>query len=106
MKSVILELYRVARSKEWKPWELQDELRKIYEGVVAVGDDLSFTIKIDGLRSANLEVLGARKCRIHPFKNAYRFEKGFIAFEDRFLRISRDLDEEVLLKILDLIIED
>ncbi|MDI9609800.1 MAG: hypothetical protein QFX36_00545 [Archaeoglobales archaeon] len=53
----------------------------------------------------DLELLGGRKCIIRPFKNAYRFERGFIAFSGKFLRISRDLEREKLEKILDLLLK-
>ncbi|MEM4156309.1 MAG: hypothetical protein QXQ38_06255 [Archaeoglobaceae archaeon] len=52
-----------------------------------------------------MELLGGRKCIIRPFKNAYRFERGFIAFSGKFLRISRDLEREKLEKILDLLLK-
>ncbi len=104
MKDVILKLYKTAKTKNWKPWELQSELRKIYEGVVAVGDDLSFTIKLEkDLRNVSLN---GKKCKIYPFKNAYRFDKGYIAFEGRFLRVSRDIDEKLLEKIIDTILPE
>ena len=104
MKDVILKLYKTAKTKNWKPWELQSELRKIYDGVIAVGDDLSFTIKLEkDLRNVDLN---GERCKIYPFKNAYRFNKGYIAFEGRFLRVSRDIDEKLLEKILDAILPE
>ncbi|RLI82523.1 hypothetical protein DRP07_05065 [Archaeoglobales archaeon] len=99
----IIELFRLAKSKDWKPWELQSELRKLCENVVSVGDDLSFTIKFE----RDLEVdetaimkLKTRKTKIYPFKTAYRFNKGYIAVDDRFLRVSREIDEDKLPYIL------
>ncbi len=104
MKDVILKLYKTAKTKNWKPWELQSELRKIYDGVIAVGDDLSFTIKLEkDLRNVDLN---GERCKIYPFNNAYRFNKGYIAFEGRFLRVSRDIDEKLLEKILDAILPE
>lgn len=105
-KELIKKLYRKAKEKDWKPWELQDELRKLCENVVAVGDDLSFVLKFDGKIVVDLDELvklNGRKTKIYPYKNAVRFDKGYIAFDGRFLRISRDLDEKRLTKILNLI---
>ncbi|MET1125205.1 MAG: hypothetical protein ABWW66_08150 [Archaeoglobaceae archaeon] len=96
---MIVELQRIARSKDWKPWELQEELRKVYSDVVAVGDDLSFTVRLPEGVEVNEEAvkqLGGVPCRIYPFKKAYRFGKEFIAFEGRFLRVSRNLDERII----------
>ncbi len=106
MRDVVLSLYRIARSRNWKPWELQTELRKVYEGVIAVGDDLSFTLKLDREVSGDLEVLGGMKTRIYPYKKAYRFEKGYVAFEGKFLRVSREIDEKLLVKILETILPE
>lgn len=101
---MILRLYEIANSKSWKPWELQSVLRKEFEGVVAVGDDLSFTLKLDfKIPSKDLEKIGGQKCKIYPFKNAYRFENGFIAFDGNFIRISRNLKREKLEEILNLL---
>jgi len=99
----ILRLLEVANQKDWKPWELQTELRKLEENVIAVGDDLSFTIRLDGEVYVDEKALldcGARRTRIHPFKKAYRFQKGFIAVEGRFIRVSRDFEPEELMRIL------
>jgi hypothetical protein len=97
----IIELYRIANSKEWKPWDLQTELKKRCDRIISVGDDLSFTLKLDhDLRNVDLEKFGGKKTRIYPFKNAYRFETGFVAFEKNFLRISVKIDEKLLAEIL------
>jgi|Deesub1362A_J573_1020465.scaffolds.fasta_scaffold00110_9 hypothetical protein len=99
----ILEMLRVARVREWRPWELQDELKKISKSttVVAVGDDLSFTLKTEnelGIES-RLNEIGGKITRIYPFKLAYRFDRGFIAIEKNFIRIGREIDEELLKRI-------
>ncbi len=99
----IAKLLQLAKSRDWKPWELQSELRAIDENVVSVGDDLSFTIKFERELHVDenaLMKLKARKTKIYPFKTAYRFENGFVAVEGRFLRISRNLDEFSLFEIL------
>ncbi|MCS7144706.1 MAG: hypothetical protein NZ879_06770 [Archaeoglobaceae archaeon] len=102
---MIIKLYEIAKSKEWKPWELQSVLKKEFEGVVAVGDDLSFTLKLNfEIPSVELEEFGGQKCKIYPFKNAYRFGKGFVAFNGNFLRISRNLSGEDLDRILDFLL--
>ena len=103
MKEIVLKLYEVARSRKWRPWELQDELKKIYPGVVAVGDDLSFTVKLPSVRVDERRILelGGRPCRIHPFRKAYRFDRGFIAFQSGFLRVSRDIDKSLLEVVLE-----
>ncbi|MEM0330399.1 MAG: hypothetical protein QXU31_06705 [Archaeoglobaceae archaeon] len=76
-------------------------MRREFEGVVAVGDDLSFTLKLDfKIPTKDLEKLGGQKCKIYPFKNAYRFKNGFIAFDGNFIRISRNFRREELEKIL------
>jgi len=107
MKEIILKLYDKANEKEWKPWDLQTELRKIYENVIAVGDDLSFTVKLENdVKAVNLESFGANEVKLHPFKTAWRFEKGFIAYEGKFLRISREIDKKLLSKILDAILPE
>ncbi|MDK2796005.1 MAG: hypothetical protein PWQ22_772 [Archaeoglobaceae archaeon] len=101
-----MKLYEIANSKEWKPWELQSALRKEFEGVVAVGDDLSFTLKLQfEIPNEDLNRIGGKSCRIHPFKNAYRFENGFIAYNGKFLRISRNLDKTLLEKILEILLK-
>ena len=104
VKEKILEAFRIARESNERPWELQDKLRKVFPSVVAVGDDLSFTVKLERNVTVDEEKilsLGAKKVRIYPFKNAYRFERGFIAVEGKFLRISRDVDEKILREFLD-----
>ncbi len=107
MKDVILRIYDTARMQEWKPWDLQTELRKIYEDVIAVGDDLSFTVKLkEELRRVDLEKFGGKRVKIHPFKEAYRFERGFIAYEGKFLRVSREIDKKLLSEILDVILPE
>ncbi len=105
MKELILKLYEKANEKDWRPWELQTEMRKIYENVIAVGDDLSFTLKLEkDIKPLNLEQFGGDKVKLHPFKTAWRFERGFIAFEGKFLRISREIDKKLLSRILDVIL--
>lgn len=107
MRQTILKLYEKANERDWKPWELQSEMRKIYENVVAVGDDLSFTVKLDkDLKPVSLEKFGASKVKLHPFKTAWRFERGFIAFEGKFLRISREIDKKLLEEILSVILPE
>lgn len=107
LKQTIIDLYETANSRKWKPWELQSRLKDIYSNVIAVGDDLSFTIKLEEeLKDVNLGEIGAQKCKIHPFKNAYRFDRGFVAFEGRFLRVSAELDKKLLLKVLELILPE
>ncbi|MBO8181360.1 MAG: hypothetical protein H0Z28_01035 [Archaeoglobus sp.] len=99
----IIRLLEIAKNKEWTPWELQTELRKFEKNVVSVGDDLSFTLKLNGKLAVDEEALtrlGAQKTKIYPFKRAYRFEHGFIAVEDKFIRISRNLKPEELSEIL------
>ncbi|MCD6493249.1 MAG: hypothetical protein J7K36_05555 [Archaeoglobaceae archaeon] len=106
MIDLMLRLYQKANEKNWKPWELQDELRKICNRVVAVGDDLSFVIKFDYPITLSLDELikmKGKKAEIYPYKNAVRFDKGYIAFDGKFLRISRELDKEKLIKILKLL---
>jgi len=79
MKELIKKLYNKAREKDWKPWELQDELKKLCENIVAVGDDLSFVLKFDQEIVLNLDEivkLKGTKTKIYPYKNAVRFEKG------------------------------
>ncbi len=107
MKQIILELYEKANEKDWKPWDLQTELKKIYDGVIAVGDDLSFTVKLDkDVKAVSLEQFGASKAKLHPFKTAWRFKRGFIAFEGKFLRISREIDKKLLSEILEFILPE
>ena len=106
-KETLLDLYDVANSKDWKPWELQSRLREICKNVIAVGDDLSFTVKLDkDLRFADLNNFGGRKCKIHPFKTAWRFSRGFVAFEGKFLRVSREVDKNLLEEILNAILPE
>lgn len=107
IRDTLLRLYEMANERDWKPWELQSEMKKVYEGVVAVGDDLSFTVKLEKeLRLVDLKRLGGRKVKMHPFKTAWRFDKGFVAFEDRFLRISREIDKNLLIEVLNLILPE
>ncbi len=106
MKDTILELYRKAKSKDWTPWELQTELKKICDKVIAVGDDLSFTLKLDEVIEKDLTEIGGRKCKIYPFRNAYRFDRGYVALDGKFIRISINLDEKLLSKILDFILPE
>ena len=107
MKQTILKLYEKANERDWKPWDLQTELRKIYDKVIAVGDDLSFTVKLEkDVRPTNLEPFGASKVKLHPFKTAWRFNRGFIAFEGKFMRISREIDKKLLTEILEVILPE
>lgn len=102
----VMQLYYISKNSDKKPWVLQDEMRKIAE-VVSVGDDLSFTVKVDikkeNIKSAEEEALklGAKLCSIHPFKRAFRFSSGFIAFDEKFLRVSSKIEEDALRKILE-----
>lgn len=99
----ILELYRIARSFSGSPAELQSVLKDVNENVVSVGDDLSFVVRFSGEVSIDervLESLGGRKKRLYPFRNAWFFDRGYIAWDGRFLRVSREMDEDVLKKIL------
>ena len=103
VKKRILKLLEISKSKEWKPWELQTELKRIEENVIAVGDDLSFTIKLDReivVDEEGLKRLGGRRTKIYPFKRAFRFNKGFIAVEGRFIRVSKEFDPKELIEIL------
>jgi len=105
MKELILKLHELANEREWKPWELQTEMRNIYEGVVSVGDDLLFTVKLPSeLRNVDLKSYGGKKVKMHPFKEAWRFDKGFVAFEGKFLRVSREIDKKLLEEIIQLIL--
>ncbi|AGK61585.1 hypothetical protein Asulf_01609 [Archaeoglobus sulfaticallidus PM70-1] len=100
----ILKLHRIANERDWKPWILQSELKKVCEEVISVGDDLSFTLRFDKKLVVDEKLLtkmGAKKTRLYPFRNAYRFERGFIAVEGKFVRISRNLDAEKLKWILE-----
>jgi len=104
MKQEILRLHEAATKSELRPWELQSVLKEISSSVIAVGDDFSFTVRLDReveVEEEKLAALNGRKARIYPFKNAYRFPRGYIAFEGKFLRVSRELDKELLEKILD-----
>ncbi len=85
---------------------MQTELKKICDKVIAVGDDLSFTIKLDKDIEKDLCKIGGRKCKIYPFKKAYRFDRGYVALDGKFIRISINLDEKLLLKILDFILPE
>ncbi|MCS7119183.1 MAG: hypothetical protein RMH75_04165 [Archaeoglobaceae archaeon] len=84
---------------------MQSELQKI-ENVIAVGDDLSFTLRLESEipveKFEELKRLG-KQCKIYPFKKAIRFEKGFLALDGKFLRISRDLDRKVLEEALEIL---
>ncbi|WP_456369451.1 hypothetical protein [Geoglobus sp.] len=99
----ILRLYRIARKFSGTPAELQSVLRSGCENVVSVGDDLSFVVRFNGDVSVDediLKSLGGKKKRMYPFRNAWIFERGYIAWDGRFMRIGRDIDEDVLKKIL------
>ncbi|MCS7121679.1 MAG: hypothetical protein NZ895_03645 [Archaeoglobaceae archaeon] len=84
---------------------MQSELRREFEKVVAVGDDLSFTLMLDQEIDQKFEEIKkfGKECKIYPFKKAVRFEKGFIAVEGKFIRISREIDRELLEKILKIV---
>ncbi len=94
----LLKLFKTAKEFKGTPAELQDKLKKIDDRVVSVGDDLSFVVKLD--REINIDEIierfGGKKWKLYPFKKAYRFERGYIAVNGRFLRISRDIDQEIL----------
>ena len=98
----LLKLLKIAKEFKGTPAELQDELKKIDDRVVSVGDDLSFVVKLD--RDIDLDEIarkfGGREWKLYPFEKAYRFEKGYIAVSGRFLRISREIDEKILEEIL------
>lgn len=94
----LLKLFKTAKEFKGTPAELQDKLKKIDDRVVSVGDDLSFVVKLD--REINIDEIierfGGKKWKLYPFKKAYRFERGYIAVNGRFLRISRDIDQKIL----------
>lgn len=99
----LIELLKIAKVFKGNPAELQDLLKKKCEKVISVGDDLSFVIKLDEdivIEEKELKALGGRKRKIYPFKFAYQFERGYIAWSGRFIRISREIDEKLLEKIL------
>ncbi|NOY12030.1 MAG: hypothetical protein GXO67_08150 [Archaeoglobi archaeon] len=99
----LLKLYRMAREFDGSPAELQSLLREECEDVVSVGDDLSFVVRFPEevrLSEDTLAEIGGRKRKLYPFRNAWFFERGYIAWDGRFLRISREIDESVLKKIL------
>ena len=103
VKERILKLLEISRTKEWKPWELQTELKRIDKNVISVGDDLSFTIKLDReivVDEWGLKKLGGKRTKIYPFKRAFRFNKGFIAVEGRFIRVSKEFNPKELIEIL------
>ncbi|MFN3384783.1 MAG: hypothetical protein ACK401_07805 [Archaeoglobaceae archaeon] len=94
--------------KGWKPWELQSALRERCDKVVSVGDDLSFTIKLDfeipEHRIQRLKELG-KECKIYPFKRAFRFQSGFVAVDGKFLRLSKDIDGKTLNMVLGILFD-
>uniref|UniRef100_A0A7J3M2L6 Uncharacterized protein n=1 Tax=Archaeoglobus fulgidus TaxID=2234 RepID=A0A7J3M2L6_ARCFL len=106
MKERVLELLEIAKSRNWKPWELQSALRERCESIVSVGDDLSFTIKLNfeipEWRIEKLKEIG-KECKIYPFKRAFRFKSGFVAVEGKFVRLSKDLDIETLEFVLEIL---
>ncbi len=99
----LTELYRIARNFKGSPAELQTLLRQKSRNVVSVGDDLSFVVRLDGTVSIDeniLEEMDGKWKRLYPFRNCYVFERGYIAWDGRFLRVSREIDEKILEKIL------
>lgn len=101
-----MELLEIANSRTWKPWELQSALRERCENVISVGDDLSFTVKLEfEIPQQSIEKLKklGKECKIYPFRNAFRFKRGFVAVNGRFIRLSKDLDWETLREILDIL---
>ncbi|AIY90091.1 hypothetical protein [Geoglobus acetivorans] len=99
----LLELLRMAKSFDGSPAELQSELRRLSENVVSVGDDLSFVVRFENelnIHEGLMNEFGGRKKRLYPFRNAWFFDKGYIAWDGRFMRVSRDIDEKILEKIL------
>jgi len=101
----LLKLFKTAKEFKGTPAELQDKLKKIDDRVVSVGDDLSFVVKLD--REIDVEDIarkfGGREWKLYPFKKAYRFERGYIAVNGRFLRISREIDEKILTAIQEIL---
>lgn len=99
-------MLEIAKSRSWKPWELQSALREKCESVVSVGDDLSFTLRleheVEEWRIEKLKGIG-RECKIYPFKKAFRFDHGFVAVNGKFVRLSKDIDKEVLDLVLDIL---
>ena len=97
----LIKLFKTAKEFRGTPAELQETLKNIDDRVISVGDDLSFVVKLD--REINIDKIaerfGGRKWKLYPFKKAYRFEKGYIAVNGTFLRISRELDERILTAI-------
>ncbi len=72
-----------------------------------MGDDLSFTLKLDfEVPDADLSKIGFKKCEIRPFKNAYRIGRGFLAFNGKFLRISPKLTREELLRAISVLFDE
>ncbi|MBE8539083.1 hypothetical protein [Geoglobus acetivorans] len=99
----LLKLLRTAKSFEDSPAELQSELKALCENVISVGDDLSFVVRFENELNINESLVGefgGRKKKLYPFRNAWFFDKGYIAWDGRFLRVSRDIDEKILEKIL------
>lgn len=101
-------MYKIANSGDWKPWVLQSVLREKCENVVSVGDDLSFTVKLEfEISESIIEKLReiGRESSIYPFKRAFRFDSGFVAVNGRFIRLSRNLDEKTLVSILNILFD-
>ncbi len=99
----VIELYRIARNFSGSPAELQSLLKEKCQNVISVGDDLSFVVKLNNeieIDETLIERLNAKRKRMYPFKNCIVVEKGYVAWDGRFLRISRDIDEKILEKIL------
>ncbi len=69
---------------------------------------MSFTIKLDfeipEHRIQKLKEIG-KECKIYPFKRAFRFKSGFVAVDGKFLRLSKDLDEETLKVVLEILFD-
>ncbi len=99
----VIELYRIAREFEGTPAELQTVLRERCGNVISVGDDLSFVVRLPSeihLDVDLLESLGGKRKKLYPFRNCCIFGRGYIAWDGKFLRISREIDEKILEKIL------
>ncbi len=97
-----MKLYRIAKEFKGNAAELQSLLKEIDDRIVSVGDDLSFVLRFDKeikIDERVVKELGGKNWKLYPFRKAYKFERGYIAIDGRFLRISRDVDEEVVAKI-------
>ncbi len=103
---MLMELYKIAREFKGSPAEMQTLLKKIDNRVVSVGDDLSFVLRFDReikIDEDVIKALGGKSWKLYPFRRAYKFNRGYIAIDGRFLRISRDVDEKVIAKIQEIL---